>query len=138
VDHRASEIRRIAEKANQKELDRPSPTSGLADAALGTSSKLARASAVPARQVTDRLHRKANASSTCVTLDDAKGRAKLWGQGLLTVIVGRAQAAARRCGSAERTEFRPSPFVAGTVAACADYGLFAPGDPFSFSFAVKT
>jgi len=75
--------------------------------ALDTSSKLAQgAAAISARQAANRLHREAQCHRRCVTLDDAKKAAKrLWGQGLLTVIVGRApQAAAtagRRCAQGE-------------------------------------
>ncbi|WP_433994453.1 M16 family metallopeptidase [Bradyrhizobium canariense] len=92
------EVRRIAEEGpTQKELDEAkSYLKGSQMLALDTSSKLA--SAMLQYQL-DRLPidyiEKRNAIVDAVTLDDAKAAAKrLWGQGLLTVIVGRTPQAA--------------------------------------------
>jgi zinc protease len=92
------EVHRIAEEGpTQKELDEAkSYLKGSQMLALDTSSKLA--SALLQYQL-DRLPidyiEKRNAIVDAVTLDDAKAAAKrLWGQGLLTVVVGRATQAA--------------------------------------------
>jgi zinc protease len=92
------EIRRIAEEGpTQQELDEAkSYLKGSQMLALDTSSKLA--SALLQYQL-DKLPidyiEKRNAIVDAVTLDDAKKAARrLWGQGLLTVIVGRAPQAA--------------------------------------------
>ena len=98
VDAIEKEIRRIAEDGpTQKELDEAkSYLKGSQMLALDTSSKLA--SALLQYQL-DKLPidyiEKRNALVDAVTLDDAKKAAQtLWGQGLLTVIVGRAPQAA--------------------------------------------
>jgi zinc protease len=98
VDAIDKEIRRIAEEGpSQKELDEAkSYLKGSQMLALDTSSKLA--SALLQYQI-DRLPidyiEKRNAIVDAVTLDQAKKAAqRLWGQGLLTVIVGRAPQAA--------------------------------------------
>jgi zinc protease len=98
VDAINKEIRRMAEDGpTQQELDEAkSYLKGSQMLALDTSSKLA--SALLQYQL-DRLPidyiEKRNAIVDAVTLDDAKKAAKrLWGQGLLTVIVGRAPQAA--------------------------------------------
>lgn len=98
VDAIEKEIRRIAEEGpTQKELDEAkSYLKGSQMLALDTSSKLAQA--LLQYQI-DKLPidyiEKRNALVDAVTLDDAKKAAqKLWGQGLLTVIVGRAPQAA--------------------------------------------
>jgi zinc protease len=92
------EVKRIAEEGpTQKELDEAkSYLKGSQMLALDTSSKLA--SALLQYQL-DRLPidyiEKRNTIVDAVTLDDAKAAAKrLWGQGLLTVVVGRATQAA--------------------------------------------
>jgi zinc protease len=92
------EIRRIAQEGpTQKELDEAkSYLKGSQMLALDTSSKLA--SALLQYQL-DRLPidyiEKRNAIIDAVTLDDAKNAAqRLWGQGLVTVVVGRAPQAA--------------------------------------------
>ncbi|MHC4049566.1 M16 family metallopeptidase [Bradyrhizobium sp. 25ACV] len=103
IDAIEKEVRRIAEAGpTQKELDEAkSYLKGSQMLALDTSSKLAYA-LLQYRQ--DKLPidyiEKRNAIVDAVTLDDAKAAAKrLWGQGLLTVIVGRApQAAAMPAG----------------------------------------
>ena len=99
VDAIDKEIRRMAEDGpTQKELDEAkSYLKGSQMLALDTSSKLA--SALLQYQL-DKLPidyiEKRNAIVDAVTLDDAKKAAKrLWGQGLLTVIVGRAAASRR-------------------------------------------
>ena len=105
VDAIEKEIRRIAEDGpTQKELDEAkSYLKGSQMLALDTSSKLA--SAMLQYQI-DKLPidyiEKRNALVDAVTLDDAKKAAqRLWGQGLLTVIVGRApQAAAQPAAAA--------------------------------------
>ena len=105
VDAVEKEIRRIAEDGpTAKELDEAkSYLKGSQMLALDTSSKLA--SALLQYQL-DQLPidyiEKRNALVDAVTLDDAKKAAqRLWGQGLLTVIVGRApQAAAQPAAAA--------------------------------------
>jgi len=105
VDAIEKEIRRIAEDGpTQKELDEAkSYLKGSQMLALDTSSKLA--SALLQYQLDklpiDYIERR-NALVDAVTLDDAKKAAqRLWGQGLLTVIVGRApQAAAQPAAAA--------------------------------------
>ena len=98
VDAIEKEIRLMAEDGpSQKELDEAkSYLKGSQMLALDTSSKLAQALL---QYQLDRLPidyiEKRNAIVDAVTLDDAKKAAKqLWGQGLLTVIVGRAPQAA--------------------------------------------
>jgi zinc protease len=98
VDAIEKEVRRIAEEGpTQKELDEAkSYLKGSQMLALDTSSKLAQALL---QYQLDKLPidyiEKRNAIVDAVTLDDAKKAAqKLWGQGLLTVIVGRAPQAA--------------------------------------------
>jgi zinc protease len=98
VDAIEKEIRRIAEEGpTQKELDEAkSYLKGSQMLALDTSSKLAQALL---QYQLDKLPidyiEKRNAIVDAVTLDDAKKAAqRLWGQGLLTVIVGRAPQAA--------------------------------------------
>ncbi len=105
VDAITREIRRMAEDGpTQQELDEAkSYLKGSQMLALDTSSKLA--SALLQYQL-DKLPidyiEKRNAIVDAVTLDDAKKAARrLWGQGLLTVIVGRApQAAAQPAAAA--------------------------------------
>ena len=107
VDAIEKEIRRMAEDGpTQQELDEAkSYLKGSQMLALDTSSKLA--SALLQYQQ-DKLPidyiEKRNAIVDAVTLDDAKKAAKrLWGQGLLTVIVGRApQAAAQPAAAAPK------------------------------------
>lgn len=98
VDAVEKEVRRIAEDGpTQKELDEAkSYLKGSQMLALDTSSKLAQALL---QYQLDRLPidyiEKRNAIIDAVTLDDAREAAKrLWRQGLLTVIVGRAPQAA--------------------------------------------
>jgi len=98
VDAIEKEIRRMAEEGpTQKELDEAkSYLKGSQMLALDTSSKLAQALL---QYQLDKLPidyiEKRNALVDAVTLDDARKAAqKLWGQGLLTVIVGRAPQAA--------------------------------------------
>jgi zinc protease len=98
------EVRRIAEEGpTQQELDEAkSYLKGSQMLALDTSSKLA--SALLQYQL-DKLPidyiEKRNAIVDAVTLDDAKKAAqRLWGQGLLTVIVGRAPQAAAQPAAA--------------------------------------
>jgi zinc protease len=98
VDAIEKEIRRIAEEGpTQQELDEAkSYLKGSQMLALDSSSKLA--SALLQYQL-DKLPidyiEKRNAIVDAVTPDDARAAAKrLWGQGLLTVIVGRAPQAA--------------------------------------------
>jgi zinc protease len=101
------EVRRMAEDGpTQQELDEAkSYLKGSQMLALDTSSKLA--SALLQYQL-DKLPidyiEKRNAIVDAVTLDDAKKAAqRLWGQGLLTVIVGRApQAAAQPAAAAPK------------------------------------
>jgi zinc protease len=104
VDAIEKEIRGIAEDGpTQQELDEAkSYLKGSQMLALDTSSKLA--SALLQYQL-DRLPidyiEKRNAIVDAVTLDDAKKAAqRLWGQGLLTVIVGRAPQAAAQPAAA--------------------------------------
>ena len=104
VDAINKEIRRMAEDGpTQQELDEAkSYLKGSQMLALDTSSKLA--SALLQYQL-DKLPidyiEKRNAIVDAVTLDDAKKAAKrLWGQGLLTVIVGRAPQAAAQPAAA--------------------------------------
>ena len=94
VDAIETEIRRIAEQGpTQLELDEAkSYLKGSQMLALDTSSKLAQALL---QYQLDKLPidyiEKRNAIVDAVTLDDARKAAqRLWGQGLLTVIVGRA------------------------------------------------
>jgi zinc protease len=102
-----NEIRRMAEEGpTQKELDEAkSYLKGSQMLALDTSSKFAQALL---QYQFDRLPidyiEKRNALVDAVTLDDARRVAKrLWGQGLLTVIVGRApQAAAQPAAAAPK------------------------------------
>jgi zinc protease len=98
------EVQRIAEEGpTQKELDEAkSYLKGSQMLALDTSSKLA--SALLQYQL-DRMPidyiEKRNAIVDAVTLDDAKAAAKrLWGQGLLTVVVGRTTQAAAQPAAA--------------------------------------
>jgi zinc protease len=98
------EIRRIAgEGPTQQELDEAkSYLKGSQMLALDTSSKLA---AALLQYQLDKLPidyiEKRNAIVDAVTLDDAKKAAQLlWGQGLLTVIVGRAPQAAAQPAAA--------------------------------------
>jgi zinc protease len=104
VDAIDKEIRRIAENGpTQQELDEAkSYLKGSQMLALDTSSKLA--SALLQYQL-DKLPidyiEKRNAIVDAVTLDNAKKAAQqLWGQGLLTVIVGRAPQAAAQPAAA--------------------------------------
>jgi zinc protease len=104
VDAIEKEIRRIAEDGpTQQELDEAkSYLKGSQMLALDTSSKLA--SALLQYQL-DKLPidyiEKRNAIVDAVTLDDARKVARqLWGQGLLTVIVGRAPQAAAQPAAA--------------------------------------
>jgi zinc protease len=104
VDAINKEIRRMAEDGpTQQELDEAkSYLKGSQMLALDTSSKLA--SALLQYQL-DKLPidyiEKRNAIVDAVTLDDAKKAAqRLWGQGLLTVIVGRAPQAAAQPAAA--------------------------------------
>ena len=107
VDAIEKEIRRMAEEGpTQKELDEAkSYLKGSQMLALDTSSKLAQALL---QYQLDKLPidyiEKRNAIVDAVTLEDAKRVAKkLWGQGLLTVIVGRApQAAAQPAAAAPK------------------------------------
>ena len=104
VDAVNKEIRRIAEDGpTQTELDEAkSYLKGSQMLALDTSSKLA--SSLLKYQI-DKLPidyiEKRNAIVDAVTLDDAKKAARrLWGQGLLTVVVGRAPQAAAQPAAA--------------------------------------
>jgi zinc protease len=104
VDAIIREVRRMADDGpTQQELDEAkSYLKGSQMLALDTSSKLA--SALLQYQL-DRLPidyiEKRNAIVDAVTLDDAKKAAqRLWGQGLLTVIVGRAPQAAAQPAAA--------------------------------------
>jgi zinc protease len=107
VDAIDKEIRRIAtDGPTQQELDEAKAyLQGSQMLALDTSSKLA--GALLQYQL-DKLPidyiEKRNALVEAVTLDDAKAAAKrLWGQGLLTVIVGRAPQAAMQPTAAAPT-----------------------------------
>jgi zinc protease len=103
------EVRRIAEEGpNQQELDEAkSYLKGSRMLSLDTSSKLA--SALLQYQL-DRLPidyiERRNAVVDAVTLDDAsKAAQRLWGHGLLTVVVGRApQAAAQPAATQTRAD----------------------------------
>jgi zinc protease len=103
IDAVEQEIRRIAEEGpTQKELDdAKSYLKGSQMLALDTSSKLAQALL---QYQLDKLPidyiEKRNALVDAVTLEDAKRASKrLWGQGLLTVVVGRTpQASAQPAG----------------------------------------
>ena len=104
VDAIEKEIRRMAEDGpTQQELDEAkSYLKGSQMLALDTSSKLAQALL---QYQLDKLPidyiEKRNAIVDAVTLDDARKAAKrLWGQGLLTVIVGRAPQAAAQPAAA--------------------------------------
>ncbi|WOH82941.1 pitrilysin family protein [Bradyrhizobium sp. BEA-2-5] len=104
IDAIEKEVRRIAEQGpTQKELDEAkSYLKGSQMLALDTSSKLAQALL---QYQQDKLPidyiEKRNAIVDAVTLDDAKRVAKkLWGNGLLTAIVGRAPQAAAQPVSA--------------------------------------
>jgi zinc protease len=104
VEAVSEEIRRIAQEGpTQKELDEAkSYLKGSQMLALDTSSKLA--SALLQYQL-DRLPidyiEKRNAIIDAVTLDDAKNATqRLWGQGLITVVVGRAPQAAAQPAAA--------------------------------------
>jgi zinc protease len=104
VDAINTEVRRMAEEGpTQKELDEAkSYLKGSQMLALDTSSKLA--SALLQYQI-DRLPidyiEKRNSIVDAVTLDQAKKAAqRLWGQGLLTVVVGRAPQAAAQPATA--------------------------------------
>jgi zinc protease len=104
VDAIEKEVRRMAEEGpTQQELDEAkSYLKGSQMLALDTSSKLA--SALLQYQVDklgiDYIERR-NSIVDAVTLDDAKQAAKrLWGQGLNTVIVGRAPQAAAQPAAA--------------------------------------
>ena len=104
VDAIEKEVRRMAEDGpTQKELDEAkSYLKGSQMLALDTSSKLAQGLL---QYQLDNLPidyiEKRNAMVDAVTLDDAKRAAKqLWGQGLLTVIVGRAPQAAAQPAAA--------------------------------------
>jgi zinc protease len=106
VDAVDKEIRRMAEEGpTQRELDEAkSYLKGSQMLALDTSSKLA---AALLQYQLDKLPidyiEKRNAMVDAVTLDDARKAAqRLWGHGLLTVIVGRApQAAAQPAAAAQ-------------------------------------
>jgi zinc protease len=107
LDAVTREIRRMAEEGpTQQELDEAkSYLKGSQMLALDTSSKLA--SALLQYQL-DKLPidyiEKRNAIVDAVTLDQAKAAAqRLWGQGLLTVIVGRAPQAAAQPAAAAPT-----------------------------------
>ncbi len=108
IDAIDKEVRRIAEEGpTQKELDEAkSYLKGSQMLALDTSSKLAQALL---QYQQDKLPidyiEKRNAVVDAVTLDDAKAAAKrLWGQGLLTVVVGRAPQAAAQPAAAPATK----------------------------------
>jgi len=108
MDAIEKEIRRIAEEGpTQQELDEAkSYLKGSQMLQLDTSSKLA--SGLLQYQL-DRLPidylEKRNAIVDAVTLDDAKTMAKrLWGQGLVTVVVGRAPQAAAQPAAAPATK----------------------------------
>jgi zinc protease len=112
VDAIEKEIRKIAvDGPTQTELDEAkSYLKGSQMLALDTSSKLA---AALLQYQLDKLPidyiEKRNAIVDAVTLDDAKKAAqRLWGQGLLTVIVGRAPQAAAQPAAAAVT---PAPTV---------------------------
>ena len=104
IDVVEGEVRRLAEEGpTQKELDEAkSYLKGSQMLALDSSSKLAqtllhyRLDNLPIDYIEKR-----NASIDAVTMDDAKQAAKrLWSQGLLTVVVGRAPQAAAQPAAA--------------------------------------
>src|SRR6185436_17412986 len=104
VDAIEKEVRRMADEGpTQQELDEAkSYLKGSQMLALDTSSKLAQALL---QYQLDKLPidyiEKRNALVDAVTLDDTKKAAqRLWGQGLLTVIVGRAPQAAAQPAAA--------------------------------------
>jgi zinc protease len=104
LDAIEKEVRRLAEEGpTQKELDEAkSYLKGSQMLALDTSSKLAQALL---QYQQDKLPidyiEKRNAIVDAVTLDDVRQAAKrLWGQGLLTVVVGRAPQAAAQPAAA--------------------------------------
>ena len=104
IDAVEQEIRRIADEGpTQKELDdAKSFLKGSQMLSLDTSSKLAQALL---QYQLDKLPidyiEKRNALVDAVTLEDARRASKrLWGQGLLTVIVGRTPQAAAQPASA--------------------------------------
>jgi zinc protease len=104
VDAIGKEIHRIAEEGpTQQELDEAkSYLKGSQMLALDTSSKLAQAMLQYQldKQPIDYIEKR-NAIVDAVTLDDTKRVAKkLWGDGLLTVVVGRAPQAAAQPASA--------------------------------------
>lgn len=108
LDAVEKEVRRIAEEGpTQKELDEAkSYLKGSQMLALDTSSKLAQALL---QYQQDKLPidyiEKRNAIVDAVTMDDAKAAAKrLWGQGLLTVVVGRTPQAAAQPAAAPATK----------------------------------
>jgi zinc protease len=101
------EVRRIAEEGpTQKELDEAkSYLKGSQMLALDTSSKLAQALL---QYQQDKLPidyiEKRNAIVDAVTLDDVKAAARrLWGHGLLTVVVGRSPQAAAQPAPATKS-----------------------------------
>lgn len=113
IDAINSEIRRFAENGpTQKELDEAkSYVKGSQMLELDTSSKLATGLL---QYQTDNLPidyiEKRNAIVDAVTLDQAKAVAKrLWGQGLLTVIVGRSPQAVAQPAEAQPTATPPAP-----------------------------
>jgi zinc protease len=102
------EVRRIAEEGpTQEELDQAkSYLKGSQMLQLDTSAKLAQALL---QYQLDRMPidyiEKRNAMIDAVTLDDAKKAAqRLWGQGLLTVVVGRAPQAAAQPAAATKPD----------------------------------
>ena len=108
MDAVEKEVRRIADEGpTQSELDEAkSYLKGSQMLALDTSSKLAQALL---QYQQDKLPidyiEKRNGIVDAVTLDDTKAAAKrLWGQGLLTVIVGRAPQAAAQPAAAPATK----------------------------------
>jgi len=105
IDAVEKEVRRIAaDGPSQQELDEAkSYLKGSQMLALDTSSKLA---AALLQYQLDKLPidyiEKRNAIVDAVTLDEAKAAAqRLWGKGLLTVIVGRAPQAAAQPATAQ-------------------------------------
>ncbi|MGY3611080.1 MULTISPECIES: M16 family metallopeptidase [unclassified Bradyrhizobium] len=120
VDAVEKEVRRMAEEGpTQKELDEAkSYLKGSQMLALDTSSKLAQAML---QYQIDKLPidyiEKRNAIVDAVTLDDArKVSQRLWGQGLLTVVVGRTPHAAAQPVSAPSAA-TPPPAVSPPAAA---------------------
>lgn len=113
IDAINSEIRRFAENGpTQKELDEAkSYVKGSQMLELDTSSKLATGLL---QYQTDDLPidyiEKRNSIVDAVTLDQAKAIAKrLWGQGLLTVVVGRSPQAAAQPAAAQPPATPPAP-----------------------------